>query len=193
MGLFSNLAIRAWNTVSKLLNFFGRLSDARSRRISQDKERLLYIAEKQDIDIRSTPEFEAIERQEEEINKLKQLAENVPEGYNPMHYFQLLIRLLATLNRTEESLDLNQLYTFKYIARTPRWYDLHPVILVTKIDGVHFEGINFHWKDAASYVESPYRKYRFDRMQSKFYRIQPNELDYVLKIPTFYPIKITSK
>lgn len=193
MGILSNLAIRAWNTVSKLLNFFGRLSDARSRRIRQDKDRLVYIAQRQNIDITDIPEFQEIERQEEEINKLKQLSENIPSGYNPVHYFQLLIRLLATLNRTEESIDVNNLYTFKYIGRTPEWYDLHPVILVTKVSGVHFEGINFHWKDAVTYVESPYRKYRFDRLQSNFYRIQPNELDYVLKIPTFYPIKIHSK
>lgn len=190
MGFFS----RAWNTLSKILNFFGKLADAKSRKLKQDEDRLIYLSKQQKRPLEEFPEYKGIKEEKEKINKIKELSENIPSGYDPNYYFKALITVLSTMNRTEEGLDLNQIYTFKYIGRTPEWYDLNPVVLITNVNGVHFEGINFHWRDfGAQFVESPYRKYRFDRMQSKFYRIMPDELNYVLKIPTFYPIKITSK
>ena len=193
MGFFSNLAVRAWKTVSKLIGLFGKLTDAKNRKLKQDSERLIYIAERQGRKLEEFPELKEIQEEQKRINKLEELSKNIPSGYDPNYYFRGLINVLSVMGRTEEALDLNQIYTFKYIARTPEWYDLNPVVLITNASGVHFEGINFHWKDAVGYVESPYRKYRFDRVQSKFYRIMPDELSYVLKIPTFYPIKITSK
>ena len=189
MGFFS----KVWNTLSKLLNFFGKLADAKKRKIQSDTQRIVYIAQKENLDLENLPQYKQIAEEKEKVNKLEELSKNIPSGYDPNYYFDLLTSVLSTMNRTEEGADYGALYTFKYVARTPEWYDLHPVIMLMKIDGVHFEGINFHWRDAPSYVESPYRKYRFDRMQTKFYKIKPDELSYVLKIPTFYPIRIYSK
>jgi hypothetical protein len=193
MGLFSNVAIRAWSTLGKIISFFGKLSDAKKRKIKQDEDRILELTQKQRRDLRSFPGFEEIKKEKERINKLEQLSENIPSGYDPNYYFKTLISVLSIMNRTSDTFQLNQIYTFKYIGRTPEWYDLNPVVLVTKASGIYFEGVNFHWRDAASYVESPFRKYRFDRVQSKFYKIMPDELQYVLKVPTFYPVKISSK
>ena len=190
MGIFSNLAARAWNTVTKIVSLFGKLSDAKRRKLKNDKERIDDLALKQNRLPQSFPGYEDIEKEEEKINKLKELSENIPRGYNPNYYFTALITVLSSMNRTAEAFQLNQIYTFKYIGKTPGWYDLNPVILVTNVSGSHFEGVNFHWRDAPSYVESPFRKYRFDRVQSKLYKIMPDELEYVLKIPTFYPIKV---
>jgi hypothetical protein len=193
MGIFSNLAARAWNNLGKIISLFGKLSDAKRRKIKRDKERIVDLSVKQNRLPQSFPEYEILQKEEEKINKLKELSENIPRGYNPNYYFTTLTTVLSTMNRTVETFQLNQIYTFKYIGKTPEWYDLNPVIIVTNISGSHFEGVNFHWRDAPSYVESPFRKYRFDRVQSKFYKIMPDELEYVLKIPTFYPIKITAK
>lgn len=190
MGIFSNLAARAWNTVTKIVSLFGKLSDAKRRKLKNDKERIEDLSLKQNRLPQSFPGYEDIEKEEEKINKLKELSENIPRGYNPNYYFTALITVLSSMNRTVESFQLNQIYTFKYIGKTPGWYDLNPVIIVTNVSGSHFEGVNFHWRDAPSYVESPFRKYRFDRVQSKLYKIMPDELEYVLKIPTFYPIKV---
>lgn len=193
MGLFSNIAFRAWKTLGKVISFFGKLSDAKRRKIQQDEQRILDLANKQKRDLKSFPEFDTIQKEKEKINKLEELSKNIPGGYDPNYYFRLLVSVLTTMNRTADSLEMNQIYTFKYIGKTPEWYDLNPVVMITDASGIYFEGVNFHWKDAASYVESPFRKYRFDRVQSKFYKIMPDELNYVLKIPTFYPVKITTK
>lgn len=193
MGLFSNVAIRAWKTLSKVIAFFGKLSDAKRRKIQQDEQRILDLANKQKRDLKSFPGFEEIQKEKEKINKLEELSKNIPSGYDPNYYFKILTSVLSTMNRTADTIELNQIYTFKYIGKTPEWYDLNPVVMITNATGPYFEGVNFHWKDAASYVESPFRKYRFDRTVSKFYKIMPDELNYVLNIPTFYPIKITAK
>ena len=129
-------------------------------------------------------------RKKRKINKLEELSKNIPSNYDPNSYFQLLTATLARMDRTADSLKMNGIYTFKYIAKTPEWYDLNPVVMITDASGEYFQGLNFHWRDAAGFVESPFRKYRFDRVQSKFYEIKNDELNYVLKIPTFYPIRI---
>lgn len=190
MGILSNVAARAWSAVSKVLSFFGRLADAKRRKIDADEQRIVFIAKQQGRDPEEFVDYKAARKEKEKINKLEELSKNIPSGYDPNYYFKLLIGVLETEDRTADSFQLNQIYTFKYIGRTPEWYDLHPVTLVTSASGSYFEGINFHWKDAISYIESPFRKYRFDRVQSKLYRIEPSELDYVLRIPTFYPIKV---
>lgn len=190
MGILSNLATRAWTTVGRILTFFGRLSDAKRRFLDDREQRILSDMERGNLPPERFPELERVREENQRINKLKELSENIPKNYNPNYYFNALITVLSTMNRAADSFELNQIYTFKYIGRTPEWYDLNPVVLVTNASGVHFEGVNFHWKDAPSYVESPFRKYKFERVQSKFYKIMPDELDYVLKIPTFYPQKV---
>jgi hypothetical protein len=190
MGILSNIATRAWSAVGKILTYFGRLADAKRRKIDSDEQRIVFLAKQQKRDPEEFVDYKTARQEKEKINKLKELSENIPSGYDPNYYFKTLITVLATLNRTSQSFQLNQIYTFKYVGRTPEWYDLNPVVLITSASGLYFEGVNFHWKDAPSYVESPFRKYRFDRVQSKFYKINPDELDYVLKIPTFYPIKV---
>ena len=192
MGILSNIAVRAWSAVGKILSLFGRLADAKRRKIDADEQRIVYLARQQGRDPEEFVDYKAAKKEKEKINKLEELSKNIPSGYDPNYYFKLLIGVLATEGRTADSFQLNQIYTFKYIAKTGEWYDLNPLILVTSASGSYFEGINFHWKDlaASKYVQSPFRKYRFDRVQSKFYRIEPSELNYVLRIPTFYPIKV---
>ncbi len=190
MGILSKVAERAWGAVSKILSLFGRLADAKRRKIDADEQRIVYLAKKQGRDPEEFVDYKTAKKEKEKINKLEELSKNIPSGYDPNYYFKLLIGVLATEGRTADSFQLNEIYTFKYIGRTPEWYDLNPVVLVTNASGSYFEGINFHWRDAPTYVESPFRKYRFDRVQSKLYRIEPSELDYVLRIPTFYPVKV---
>jgi hypothetical protein len=190
MGIFSNLAIRAWSSLVKVVSFFGKLSDAKRRKLDRDKERIIDLAEKENRAPETFPEYKSVIEESEKINKIKELSENIPNNYDPNYYFNLLISILARMDRTADSFKMNQIYTFKYIAKTPEWYDLNPVVMITSANAIYFEGVNFHWREAASYVESPYRKYRFDRVQSKFYEIKPEELIYVLNIPTFYPIRI---
>jgi hypothetical protein len=190
MGLFSNIAIGAWKTLGKIVSFFGKLSDAKRRKIKQDEDRIVDLAQKQGRDLKSFPGFESIQDEKEKINKLEELSKNIPSNYDPNSYFRLLIATLARMDRTADSLKMNGIYTFKYIAKTPEWYDLNPVVMITDSSGGYFQGLNFHWRDAAGFVESPFRKYRLDRVQSKFYEIKNDELNYVLKIPTFYPVRI---
>lgn len=190
MSLFKNSAIQAWKTLGKVITFFKKLTVAKSNKLDYDEKRILDLSETQNRSPNSYPTFNEIQKNKERILIFKKLSENIPQNYNPNKYFQSLINILADLNRTAEGFDLNEIYTFKYIGETPGWYDLNPVTMVTKASGSYFEGVNFHWKDAASYVQSPYRKYRFDRVQSKFYRINPDELDYILRIPTFYPCSV---
>ena len=190
MGLFSNIAIGAWKTLGKIVSFFGKLADAKRRKIKQDEDRIVDLAQKQGRDLKSFPGFESIQDEKRKINKLEELSKNIPSNYDPNSYFQLLTATLARMDRTADSLKMNGIYTFKYIAKTPEWYDLNPVVMITDASGEYFQGLNFHWRDAAGFVESPFRKYRFDRVQSKFYEIKNDELNYVLKIPTFYPIRI---
>jgi hypothetical protein len=190
MGILSNVAARAWGAVSKILSLFGRLADAKRRKIDADEQRIVYLAKKQGRDPEEFIDYKVAKKEKEKINKLEELSKNIPSGYDPNYYFRLLIGVLATEGRTADSFQLNEIYTFKYIGKTPEWYDMNPVVLVTNASGSYFEGINFHWRDAISYIESPFRKYRFDRVQSKLYRIEPSELDYVLRIPTFYPVKV---
>lgn len=190
MGILSNIASRTWTAVGKILNYFGKLADAKRRKINSDQEKITFIAKQQGRDPEEFFDYKEAKKESEKINKLKELSENIPSGYNPNYYFRSLITVLSTMNRTADTFELDQIYTFKYIGRTPEWYDLNPVVLVTKASGLYFEGVNFHWKDAPSYVESPFRKYKFERVQSKFYKIKPDELNYVLRIPTFYPIKV---
>jgi hypothetical protein len=190
MGLFSNIAIGAWKTLGKIVSFFGKLADAKRRKIKQDEDRIVDLAQKQGRDLKSFPGFESIQDEKEKINKLEELSKNIPSNYDPNSYFRLLTATLARMDRTNDSLKMNGIYTFKYIAKTPEWYDLNPVVMITDASGGYFQGLNFHWRDAAGFVESPFRKYRFDRVQSKFYEIKNDELNYVLKIPTFYPVRI---
>jgi hypothetical protein len=63
MGLFSNAAIRAWKTLGKVVSFFGKLSDAKRRKIRQDEQRILDLANKQKRDLKSFPEFEEIKKE----------------------------------------------------------------------------------------------------------------------------------
>ncbi len=185
-----NLAIRAWTTLGKILSFFGRLSDVKRRTLDEKEKRILDDMKRGNLPPERFPELERVREENRKIDKLKELSENIPRNYSPNYYFKSLITVLSTMNRSADTFELNQIYTFKYIGKTPEWYDLNPVVLVTNASGLYFEGINFHWKNAPSYVESPFRKYKFERVQSKFYKIMPDELNYVLNIPTFYPIKV---
>ena len=47
MGLFSNIAIGAWKTLGKIVSFFGKLADAKRRKIKQDEDRIVDLAQKQ--------------------------------------------------------------------------------------------------------------------------------------------------
>ena len=74
MGLFSNIAIGAWKTLGKIVSFFGKLSDAKRRKIKQDEDRIVDLAQKQGRDLKTFPGFESIQEEKEKINKLEELS-----------------------------------------------------------------------------------------------------------------------
>lgn len=126
-----------------------------------------------------------------EFYAIKNFLEKLPPGITPPQCFNLTLELLRKLGRAEEAMDLHGLYTFKYIAVTKgKYYDVFPVIMLNSVGRTFYKGYNFHWERAPQYVESVNRTYNFSRIQSKFYRIKPHELEYFLQLPTFMPIYI---
>jgi hypothetical protein len=174
----------ALSAVQTLRKFFSRLGKASETRIKV----ILDNFKKADPTVVFPP---SILEETDEYYAVKNFVEKLPPNLSPPQYFNLAIELLQKLGRGEEALDRHGLYTFKYIAVTKgKYYDVFPVILLTSADRSYYRGFNFHWERAPQYVESVYRNYNFSRVQSKFYRIKPHELEYFLQIPTFLPIYI---
>lgn len=174
----------ALSAVQTLRNFFSRLGKASETRIKT----ILDNFTKVDPTAVIPP---SILDETDEYYAVKNFVEKLPPNLNPPQCFNLAIELLQKLGRAEEAMDSHGIYTFKYIAVTKgKYYDLFPVMLLTNTGRSYYRGFNFHWERAPQYVESVHRTYNFARIQSKFYRIKPHELEYFLQIPTFLPIYI---
>jgi hypothetical protein len=189
----SNLAKAAFGTMQALKGFFSRLGKASEIRIQRVLEQLNILKRRQgDSPSRAViDDLIKIKEEADEFYAIKNFVENMPPGLSPPQYFDLILDVLRKLNRAEEAMDDNGLYTFKYIAKTEgKYYDVFPVIMLTNKSGLYFRGFNFHWERAPEYVESVYRTYLYGSVQSRFYRIYPHELEYFLQIPTFMPIFI---
>lgn len=110
-----------------------------------------------------------------------------PNG-SPDYYMDIVLNALYR-NRTNEVMSIGNIYTFIYNATTrKKWFDAHPVTVVVGVYSWGYRGYNYHWERAGGYIESPIRNYKFENIQSLMFKILPQELDDLLKIPTFKPI-----
>lgn len=130
-------------------------------------------------------------RRREQLYAVKELVEKMPTGKSPNFYWDKLVETLQNLGRQEESLEIGKYYTFKYWAKTRgKYFDVYPVSIIISKEPRHVLGVNMHWKNAPEYVESMYRNYVYSGFKSRFYEIKDYELEYVMRLPTFYPIKL---
>lgn len=157
--------------------------------IGRAKRRSLEKKPINDVDSNVTKERWIRERAQ--LYSIKELADSLPPGKSPTFYQRKLIETLQNLNRQEESLEVGKYYTFKYWAKTKgKYFDVHPVSIIIQKSGFNVLGINLHWKNAPQYVESMYRTYDYSGFQSRFYEIKEWELEDVMRIATFYPVKL---
>lgn len=164
---------------------FGSLI-GRAKRLALEKEE-----KKPKIDIQSNVTKERRIREREQLYSIKELADSLPPGKSPDFYWEKLVETLQNLGRQEESLEIGKYYTFKYWAKTKgKYFDLYPVSIILNKEAFHVFGVNLHWRNAPQYVESMYRNYDYSRFQSRFYEIKEWELEDVMRIQTFYPIKL---
>lgn len=134
---------------------------------------------------------EELIRRGEQLYSVQELIEKMPSGKSSHYYWDKLVGVLQNLGRQEETLEIGKYYTFKYWAKTRgKYFDLYPVSIIISKDMHHLMGVNLHWRNAPQYVESMYRNYIYSGFQSRFYEIKEWELDYVMQLPTFFPIKL---
>jgi len=133
-------------------------------------------------------------------NKVVSLADDYKDSFNignktglnpngsPDYYMDKLLDRLSR-SRTEEVMLIGGIYTFIYNATTrKKWFDAHPVTVIVGIYSWGYRGYNYHWERAGGYIESPIRNYKFEHIHSLKFKIKPQELEDVLRIPTFKPI-----
>ena len=192
------------SVMQNLRKFFSRLGKASENRLKRIGEQLNTLvsritgkakeAERPPVDLHPSV-FNDLQnniKETEEFYAIKNFLDKLPPGMSPPQCFSLTLELLRKLGRAEEAMDLHGIYTFKYVAVTKgKYYDVFPVIMMNSIGRTYYKGYNFHWERAPQYVESVNRTYNFSRIQSKFYRIKPHELEYFLQLPTFMPIYIS--
>jgi hypothetical protein len=129
-------------------------------------------------------------RRKKDLYSIKELADSLPPGESPNFYWERLVRTLQNLGRQEETIEVGKYYTFKYWAKTEgKYFDLYPVSFIISKSAFYVLGINYHWKNAPQYVESMYRRYDYSQFYTRGYEIKEWELEDVLRIATFYPIK----
>lgn len=129
--------------------------------------------------------------QQRQLNRIKEFVETLPANKSPVYYWAELVNVLQELGRQEETLEIGKYYTFRYWAKTRgKYFDAFPVSIIIGKSARSYLGVNLHWKNAPNYVESMYRTYIWSGFQSRFYEIKEWELEYVMRIPTFYPIKL---
>lgn len=186
----------ALGTMQSLRGFFSRLGKASENRLQRISEQLKSLVAKDEaagITRQSVAisQVESLKKESDNFYAVKNFVEKLPPGLTPPQYFNLSLELLRKLGRAEEAMDMHGIYTFKYVAVTKgKYYDVFPVIMFNSVGSTYYRGLNFHWERAPQYVESVNRTYSFSRIQSRFYKIKPHELEYFLQIPTFMPIYI---
>jgi len=192
----NSVAKVALGTMQSLRGFFSRLGKASESRLERISDQLKTLVSKsQTVDNSPIPAsiylVDNFKKESDEFYAVKNFVDKLPPGLTPPQYFNIVLELLRKLGRAEEAMDMHGLYTFKYVAVTKgKYYDVFPVIMLNSVSSTYYRGFNFHWERAPQYVESVNRTYSFSRIQSRFYRIKPHELEYSLQIPTFMPIYI---
>jgi hypothetical protein len=194
----SNQARRLWTIFGTVRQWFSSLTKSAERKLQRQEEELKFEEsrlKKEGARIQGLDKKrKQLERQKEEFYSFKNLVDKLPKNQSPNFYFNALVDILARMGRTEESVEIGKIYTFKYIAVTEgKWYDVHPVSLIVNKGRGYYKGVNYHWERRPEYIESPIRTYDYARIQSIFYRIKPEELEYVLRVPSFYPVFISKR
>jgi hypothetical protein len=192
--MFKNIVSRASNWVLKWIDaniqFGSLIGRAKQKKLLRDEENLKLQQQKPGF-LESNVTKEKRIRQREQLNSIKELVDSLPSGKSQSFYWERLIETLQRLGRTEETLEVGKYYTFKYWAKTRgKYFDVYPVSIILTKKMHSILGVNLHWKNAPQYVESMYRSYIYSGFQSKFYEIKEWELEDVMKINTFLPIKL---
>jgi hypothetical protein len=194
-------AQRLWGIFGTIRKWFLGQTKSKENKFKQEEQEIQF--EEEQLKKRGARDYifdrlnerkEELQQQKDEFYSFKNLVDTLPKNQSPVFYFDALLDILAKMGRTEETMEVGKIYTFKYIARTKgQWYDVHPVSLIIEKGKTYWRGVNYHWERNPEYIESPIRTYSFIGMQSLFYRIKQEELEYVLRIPSFYPVFISGR
>lgn len=193
----SNIARKIWGIFLELKAIFSNIGKAQEeafkveeKQIEFEEEKIIkYSSEKKCLSEDIKKKKLNLQKQKEEFYTFKTLLDNLPPNKTPDYYFNLLIRILKELDREEVNMQIGKLYTFKYVATTEgKWYDIHPVSIITSKFDNGWKGLNYHWERNPEYIENPIRSYVFTGVRSRFYNIKMHELEYILQLPTFRPI-----
>jgi hypothetical protein len=191
--MFKNIFSRATSWVLKWIDAniqFGSIIGRAKRNKLEREEKLIKEQQQKPTFAEYNVTKETRIRQRKQLYSIKELVESLPEGKSQSYYWDLLVETLQNLGRTEETLEIGKYYTFKYWAKTRgKYFDVFPVSIIVKKGMRTILGVNLHWRNAPQYVESMYRTYIYSGFQSKFYEIKEWELEDVMKINTFLPIK----
>lgn len=193
----SNLAKKIWGIFLELKAIFSNVGKAQEdafnvqeKQIEFEEQKILkYPGSKIYLQNDINQKKLNLQKEKEEFYTFKTLLDNLPPNKNQDYYFNLLIRILKGLDREENTMQIGKIYTFKYVATTEgKWYDIHPVSIITSKFDNGWKGLNYHWERNPEYIENPIRSYVFTGVRSRFYNIKMHELEYILDIPTFRPI-----
>jgi hypothetical protein len=193
--MFKNFFSRqtAWilKWIETNINFGSILGRAKRRKLEKEEKQLEYLRQQKRPFVESNADKERRVRERKQIYSVQELVESLPTGKNQQYYWERLVETLQDLGRTGETLEVGKYYTFKYWAKTKgKYFDVYPVSIIVKKDMHTILGVNLHWKNAPNYVESMYRSYIYSGFQSMFYEIKEWELEYVMRLPTFLPVKL---
>jgi hypothetical protein len=186
--MLKNILSRSTQWILKWINAnikFGSILGRAKRRALEKQEQY------PGPEIRSSSTKEQLFNQRSQLYSIKELADSLPPGKSQNYYWDKLIETLQNLGRQSETFQVGKYYTFKYWAKTKgKYFDLYPVSIIIDRQPFSVLGVNLHWKNAPQYVESMYRTYNYTGFQSRFYEIKEWELEDVMRIATFYPIKL---
>lgn len=194
-------AQRLWGVFGTIRRWFRGLTTAKENKFKREEEEIKFQEEqlkkqgaRDYVFDRLNDRKEELQQQKDEFYSFKNLIDELPKNQSPNFYFDALIDILARMGRTEVTMEVGVIYTFKYIARTRgKWYDVHPVSLIIEKGNDYRRGVNYHWERHPEYIQSPVRTYSFTGFQTYFYRIKPEELEYVLRVPSFYPVFLSGR
>lgn len=198
----SNAARRIWGVFLQLKAIFTNAGKAQEdafamqeKQIEFEEKKIIQYPESKNYLTQDIKQKKLkLEKEKEEFYTFKTLIDNLPPNKTPEYYFDILRRILYKLNREESTMRIGKLYTFKYVATTQgKWYDLHPVAIITSKFDNGWKGLNYHWERNPEYIENPIRSYVFTGVRSRFYNIEMHELEYILQVPSFRPIFINKR
>jgi hypothetical protein len=198
----SNAARRIWGVFLQLKAIFTNAGKAQEdafamqeKQIEFEEKKIIQYPESKNYLTQDIKQKKLrLEKEKEEFYTFKTLIDNLPPNKTPEYYFDILRKILYKLNREESTMRIGKLYTFKYVATTQgKWYDLHPVAIITSKFDNGWKGLNYHWERNPEYIENPIRSYVFTGVRSRFYNIEMHELEYILQVPSFLPIFINKR